>query len=328
MINVGQQVVTSKGRYGRVIDVDNSSSELKVLVKIGTKNYWILESQLTPATHIVRVKVEYEIDYCGKSITDSLEVALKRDTVLYNDNVNYLAQLCKDKVERQLEMEVKVKQIKNFISAMTFDLKVITIETKPRAGYFILDEGEFSTVKKVVPQRSEVYLDNGKILSIADASKKVAKLIGEVTTEQEDKVITKTYSIIHSDFSGIIRGLYDTIPYGDDVSEEDRKYKTLRDALFAGVKVRYEGAFETILTRTVVDEVVEISSLSVVDRYQLYSRDDRVGVVTKFDKDSHWFQIKLNTSGTVVKCKREDFTKLHNDNTIQMLHTLCSRCGR
>lgn len=112
MINVGQQVVTSKGRYGRVIDVDNSSSELKVLVKIGTKNYWILESQLTPATHIVRVKVEYEIDYCGKSITDSLEVALKRDTVLYNDNINYLVQLCKDKVERQLEMEVKVKQIK------------------------------------------------------------------------------------------------------------------------------------------------------------------------------------------------------------------------
>ena len=41
MINVGQQVVTSKGRYGRVIDVDNSSNELKVLVKIGTKNYWI-----------------------------------------------------------------------------------------------------------------------------------------------------------------------------------------------------------------------------------------------------------------------------------------------
>lgn len=112
MINVGQQVVTSKGRYGRVIDVDNSSNELKVLVKIGTKNYWILESQLTPATHIVRVKVEYEIDYCGKSITDSLEVALKRDTVLYNNNVNYLVQLCKDKVERQLEMEVKVKQIK------------------------------------------------------------------------------------------------------------------------------------------------------------------------------------------------------------------------
>ena len=71
-----------------------------------------------------------------------------------------------------------------------------------------------------------------------------------------------------------------------------------------------------------------MTCLSVVDRYELYSRDYRIGGVTKFDKDSHWFQIKLNTSGTVVKCKREDFTKLHNDNTIQMLHTLCSRCGR
>ena len=74
---------------------------------------------------------------------------------------------------------------------MTFDLKVITIETKLRAGYFILDEGEFSTVKKVVPQRSEVYLDNGKVLSIADASKKVAKLIGEVTTNKKIKLLQK-----------------------------------------------------------------------------------------------------------------------------------------
>lgn len=211
---------------------------------------------------------------------------------------------------------------------MTFDLKVITIETKPRAGYYIFHEGDFSTVKKVVPQRSEVHLNNGIILPIAEASKKVAKLIGEVTTEQEDKVITKTYSIVHGDFNGIIRGLYDNIPYGDDVSEEDRKYKTLKDALIAGVKVRYEGAFENILTRTVIDEVVEISSLAVVDRYQLYSRDDRIGVVVKFDKESHWFQVKLNTTGVVVKCKREDFTKLHNDNIIQMLHVLCSHCGR
>ena len=37
---------------------------------------------------------------------------------------------------------------------MTFDLKVITIETKPRAGYFILDEGEFSTVKKEIGRAS------------------------------------------------------------------------------------------------------------------------------------------------------------------------------
>lgn len=74
---------------------------------------------------------------------------------------------------------------------MTFDLKVITIETKPRAGYFILDEGEFSTVKKVVPQRSEVYLDNGKVLSIADASKKVANLSVKLLLNKRIKLLQK-----------------------------------------------------------------------------------------------------------------------------------------
>lgn len=113
MISVGQQVVTSKGRYGRIVEVDSSNKdEIKCLVKIGAKNYWILESQLTPATHIIRVKVEYELDYCGKAISDSIEVAIKRDTILYENGVNMLAQICKDKVEKQLNIEVNIKQIK------------------------------------------------------------------------------------------------------------------------------------------------------------------------------------------------------------------------
>lgn len=211
---------------------------------------------------------------------------------------------------------------------MTFDLKIITIETKPRAGYYLNHNNDFVVVKKIVPQRNEVHLSNGDVISIEDASKKVAKLIGEITVEKEDKVITKTYSIVHGDFDRIMQGLNNPIPYKDDVPEEERQFKTLKEALLAGVKVRYEGVFENILTRTVVDEVVEIVSLDVVDRYQLYSRDDRVGVVTKFDKNSHWFEIKLNTTGAIVKCKREDFKKLHNDNVIQMLRTVCPNCGR
>lgn len=211
---------------------------------------------------------------------------------------------------------------------MTFDLKIITIETKPRAGYYLTHNNDFVTVKKIVPQRNEVHLSNGDVITIEDASKKVAKLIGEITVEKDDKVIVKTYSIVHGDFDRIMQGLNSPIPYSDDVTEEERKFKTLKEALLAGVKVRYEGVFENILTRTVVDEVVEIVSLDVVDRYQLYSRDDRVGVVTKFDKNSHCFEIKLNTTGTIVKCKREDFKKLHNDNVIQMLRTVCPNCGR
>ena len=113
MVNVGTQVVTSKGRYGRIVEIDNSNpDEIKCLVKIGAKNHWILESQLTPATHIVRVKVEYELDYCGKTISDSLEIALKLDIILYENGTNMLAQICKDKIEKQLNIEVNIKQIK------------------------------------------------------------------------------------------------------------------------------------------------------------------------------------------------------------------------
>lgn len=112
MINVGTQVITSRGRYGLVIDIAETDNERKALVKIGDKNYWILESQLTPATHIVRLKVSYEFDYCGKIINDSLEVALKRDTIIYDSDTNFLVQLCKDRIEKQINTEIKVKQIK------------------------------------------------------------------------------------------------------------------------------------------------------------------------------------------------------------------------
>lgn len=211
---------------------------------------------------------------------------------------------------------------------MTFNLKVITIETKPRAGYYLLHNNNFHVVKKVVPQRNEVKLDNDEILTIEEASKKVAKLIGEVTIPKEDKDIVKTYSVIHGDYTRIIDGLYNKVPYSEDVPEEERKFTTMKEALFAGVHIQYEGEFETILTRTVQDEVVNITSLAVVDKHELYRKEDRIGVVTKFDNASHVFTIKLNTTGIEVKCKREDFSKIHNDNVIQMLHAKCNICNR
>lgn len=211
---------------------------------------------------------------------------------------------------------------------MLFNLKVITIETKPRAGYYLLHNNDFRIVKKVVPQRNEVKLDNNEILTIEEASKEVAKLIGEVTITLKDKEVTKTYSIIHGDYDRIMFGLNNKINYGADVPEENRKYKTMKDALLGGETIQYAAEFETILTRTVVDEVVNITSLAVVDKHELYRKEDRLGVVTKFDNASHMFTIKLNTSGIEVKCKREDFTKIHTDNTIQMLHAKCNICNR
>lgn len=211
---------------------------------------------------------------------------------------------------------------------MKFYLKVVVIETKPRAGYYILDNGEFMVVKKVVPQRNEVHFTNGVIMSIEDASKKVAKLIGEVTTTKDDKEITRTYSIIHGDYDRVINHLNSEIDYSEDASEEEKKYKTYAEALLDGIKIEYNGSFEEILTRSVIDDVVKICSLNIIDRYQIYSQDDRIGVITKFDKISHNFVVKLNTSGTEIKCKREDFMQQQNDNIVRMIHVTCPMCKR
>lgn len=211
---------------------------------------------------------------------------------------------------------------------MKFYLKVVVIETKPRAGYYILDDGKFMVVKKVVPQKNEVHFTNGVIMSIEDASKKVAKLIGEVTITKDDKEVTRTYSIIHSDYDRVINHLNSEIDYSKDVSEEEKKYKTYAGALLDGIKIEYNGSFEEILTRSVVDDVVKICSLNIIDRYQIYSQDDRIGVITKFNKISHNFVVKLNTSGTEIKCRREDFMQQQNDNIVRMIHVTCPMCKR
>lgn len=211
---------------------------------------------------------------------------------------------------------------------MKFYLKVVVIETKPRAGYYILDDGKFMVVKKVVPQRNEVHFTNGVIMSIEDASKKVAKLIGEVTINKDDKSITRTYSIIHGDYDRVINHLNSEIDYSKDVSEEEKKYKTYAEALLDGIKIEYDGSFEEILTRSVVNDVVKICSLDIIDRYQIYSQDDRIGVITKFDKISYNFVVKLNTSGTEIKCKRENFMQQQNDNIVRMIHVTCPMCKR
>lgn len=212
---------------------------------------------------------------------------------------------------------------------MDFVLRIKPIETKPRAGYYLLtDDNNFEIVKKVVPQRNQVVLESGKVISIEDASKRVAKLIGEVTKEKDDKVIVRTYSIIHGDYDRIIKDLNNAINYDDDVPEEDRKYKTLKDALFANVEVKYKGLFESVFTRTVVDEVVKFVNIDVIDKYQLYDVDDRVGVVTNFNKLTRVFDVKLNTNGEIVKCKREDFIKVKEDNIVNMLHVPCAICKR
>ena len=49
-----------------------------------------------------------------------------------------------------------------------FILKAFTIQTRPRAGYFVLDAGVIKCVKKVVPQKDKVVFTDESELTIAD----------------------------------------------------------------------------------------------------------------------------------------------------------------
>lgn len=112
MIKVGDQVLTSKGRYGRVIQIQETDNVKKCLVKIGSNSHWILEDQLVIPSHCIRVKTVYEIEYCGKTIEDSIEVSIKKDTTLFDNNTSYLETICKEHIKNQIGIYPKIKQIK------------------------------------------------------------------------------------------------------------------------------------------------------------------------------------------------------------------------
>lgn len=205
-----------------------------------------------------------------------------------------------------------------------FILKAFTIQTRPRAGYFVLDEGVIKCVKKVVPQKDKVVFTDESELTIADCSAKILKFVGEVKHATK----TQTYSIIHGDYPRVITDLLQPAPYDEDVPEEDRKYKTVQDAVFDGVDIIYNGEIDEILSKVAIDDIVEITSLPVVDKHELYRKEDRLCVVTHFNKENYTYTLKSNSTGINVICKRKDFVKIQKENAQYMLHLVCNVCGR
>lgn len=111
MIKIGDQVVTSRSRYGTVISFNNDEVLPQALVRIGTKNHWINIDQLTLASHTIKLKTTYTFDYCGRNITDSMEVVLQKDDILFNDGNHYLKNICANRIEQQLNMKVEILKI-------------------------------------------------------------------------------------------------------------------------------------------------------------------------------------------------------------------------
>ena len=111
MLKIGTLVVTNKGRYGTISLVEKGENP-RYLIRMGDKQHWLYANQVFPATFIIKVKVEFEISHCGKIISDSCEIKLKKDTILYKDGVNNLAEIVTTLLENELNTKVTVNQIK------------------------------------------------------------------------------------------------------------------------------------------------------------------------------------------------------------------------
>ena len=112
MLKIGTLVVTNKGRYGTIIMVDEQGDSSRYLLKMGLAQHWVYSNQVVPVNHLVRFKVDYEINHCGMILDDSIEIKFKKDSVLFKDGVDKFYEMCKDAVEAQLNTKVKIKQIK------------------------------------------------------------------------------------------------------------------------------------------------------------------------------------------------------------------------
>ena len=156
---------------------------------------------------------------------------------------------------------------------MEFTLKLIPIETIVKKNYYILIDNNLLKVENIDYKEKNVTLSDNNIYPIKDIRNKVAKFIGEYDNQ--------TYSIIHGNFDSIADFLKSKIN-----NEDEETNKTYLDALLEGVTIKIQGAFETIYTKTVPNEAVEITNISIIDANSLYHKDERIGVVTKFDKNT------------------------------------------
>lgn len=209
---------------------------------------------------------------------------------------------------------------------MKFQLKCILIETKPRTGYYIANEGSLVTITKMDVKNGFCKLSNGNKITIDQAKFCVAKLIGEVNIDDKPY----TYSIIHGDYPILMADINRPVEYTDNVPEEDRIYKNYAEALIDGKSVECTGDFEIIFSKTQPNEVVEITNINIIDKFNLYDKVNRIGVVTDYNKVKQTFTINLNNSDRdkPLVCQRKDFKKIHDENTITMLRVYCPHCKR
>lgn len=210
---------------------------------------------------------------------------------------------------------------------MKFSLKLILIDTKPRTGYYVVHNNELVTIVKTDNKKQTCKLSNGKVITIDQASHIVAKLIGEVVNNDK----TYTYSIVHGDYAILADQLTQAMDKSEGVDERYTAFDTYAEALIAGLPIPCEGEFETIFAKSEPGEVVEIIDIDIIDKFELYEKPSRVGIIAEFNKSKQTFAINMNTGSLnedPIICKRKDFKKCHSSNTITMIRAKCHYCKR
>lgn len=113
-IKIGSLVITSRSRYGTVINIKNEYGIDKVLVRIGSKEYWMFKDQIRLAANSVVFKVYYSFKYCDKLIETSDEIAIEKGTILF-DSTSYdnksLINIISDKLCKKINQVVKITKI-------------------------------------------------------------------------------------------------------------------------------------------------------------------------------------------------------------------------
>ena len=82
---------------------------------------------------------------------------------------------------------------------MKFQLKCILIETKPRTGYYVANEGTLVSIVKMDMKNGFCKLSNGNKITIDQAKFCVAKLIGEINNDDKQENAETTFNF---QFSG------------------------------------------------------------------------------------------------------------------------------
>lgn len=208
-----------------------------------------------------------------------------------------------------------------------FTLRIVPIETQIKENFYLFIANEVCKIKKIYTEEDMVLLDNGYHTDITTASKYVAKFLAEVTKDDD----VRTYSIIHSSYREIAKAMQLEGEYRFPSRTKEGYndvYVKLSHAISDGRDIQFTGVYEHVHAAAKPGETVALTNLKLIDQYNLYNHPARLFTIKSYDKKSQTFKLRNALTELTVQCKREDFKRHQNQNTLVMVRLTCPICNR